>query len=162
MKRIKPIAALVPLGIAAMLTACAEPAADDAGSASDGGGDPASAQSAGNGASQAIAMVQTGWLTVGSDGAVQTTFFDADGRYRDYRNGEAIGSGGWSRRADNRLCLEPDQGLGDCWETGPLASDGTAIATNSDGMQIEIRQVTYLPAQAPGEDGAEDLESGAQ
>lgn len=91
-----------------------------------------------------ISVSESGWLTVGNDGAVQTTFFDADGRYRDLRNGEPFAEGSWEQRPDGRVCFEPDSGRGDCWETDKADENGEASATNGDGKVVAIKQITYL------------------
>lgn len=91
-----------------------------------------------------ITVAESGWLTVGTDGAVQTTFFDPDGRYRDLRNGEPFGEGAWEQRPDGKVCFEPDSGRGACWETDQADENGEAKATNGDGKSIVIKQITYL------------------
>ncbi len=96
----------------------------------------------------AIAVARTGWLTIGSDGAVQITHFDPQGRYRDLRNGEMVAQGNWQRGPENRLCFEPDAGRGECWTIGDVDEEGEAIATDSDGKTIAIRRVAYLPPQS--------------
>ena len=96
-----------------------------------------------------ITFVESGWLTVGTDGAVQTTFFDAGGRYRDYRNGDLFASGTWQQRPDGRLCFEPESGRGACWSFSKPDENGDVTATNADGKAIEIKRVTYV---APTED----------
>jgi len=92
---------------------------------------------------EAILMADTGWLSVGSDGAVQTTLFDPDGRYRDFRNGEAADSGAWQQRPDGSICFTPDTGQGDCWTTDGLEADGSAVVTSASGKRVEIKQITY-------------------
>lgn len=92
-----------------------------------------------------IAVSESGWLTVGTDGAVQQTYFDPDGRYRDLRNGEPFGEGAWEQRPDGKVCFEPDSGRGDCWETAKADESGEASATNGEGKTITIKQITYLP-----------------
>lgn len=95
-----------------------------------------------------ISFSETAWLTVGVDGAVQTTFFDADGRYRDLRNGALAAQGGWERRGDGMLCFEPDTGSGACWDTGPVDDKGEAIATDTAGKRIAIKRVAYIAPAA--------------
>lgn len=110
------------------------------------------ADSEGGKSEEPIAMAESGWLTVGNDGAVQTTFLDADGRYRDYRNNELLAQGTWQERSDGELCFEPDAGIGACWEISTPNKNGATIATDGDGKSIEIKRVTYI---APPEDGAD-------
>lgn len=101
-----------------------------------------------------LITAESGWLTIGGDGAVQTTFFDAGGRYRDLRNGALLAEGSWELREDASVCFEPDAGRGACWQIGAVDDNGTAIATDPDGKQIEIRRVTYV-APPPAEDGGD-------
>lgn len=122
----------------------APPATDPVADASGAGAAEDSGESGGG---DEFALTETGWLTIGSDGSVQTTFFDANGRYRDLVNGELVAEGGWQRRPDGTLCFEPDAGRGACWETGQPDENGTAIATDGDGKRIEIRRVTYIPLE---------------
>ena len=100
-----------------------------------------------------MAMKATGWLTIGADGAVQTTYLDPEGRYRDYRDGQPFARGEWARGPEGRLCFEPEAGRGTCWETGAADDDGSVIATDADGKTIRITRIAYL---AP--DGAPDGE----
>ena len=141
--------ALWLMGCAAAPSDANDTAAKDAAGADDGG----------NGAVQnpsPAPMAATGWLSIGGDGAVQTTFFDADGRYRDWRNGAQLASGNWTKRSDGRICFEPDAGLGDCWKIDPPDKNGEAIATDSEGKSIAIRQVTYIAPAEPAEPAAPD------
>jgi hypothetical protein len=130
-----------------------------------GGGESAEAPSepeAEEDNSERIAMAETGWLTIGRDGSVFTTHFDADGTYRDYRNGEFLQSGTWRRREDGLLCFTPSaqDRLGACWETQGLEDDGTMRALDADGQAIELRRVTYLPPKA-GENLADETSENA-
>lgn len=105
-----------------------------------------------------LAVADSAWLTVGTDGAVQTTFFDEGGRYRDLRNGQLFAQGAWEQRPDGTICFEPDTGFGACWQTEAEDENGTVIATNSDGKAIEIKRVTYIapPVQEEGEEEGAD------
>ncbi len=157
-----PRFSLAPFLALAVLTlpACADETSSDS-SGGNGGSESASDNSENDRSGQDVAVSETGWLTVGTDGAVQTTFFDAGGRYRDLRNGALLAEGMWEQRPDGTVCFEPDAGLGACWETGSEDETGTVIATNGDGKRIEIKRVTYLAPPAPeeGEDGAEAAEA---
>jgi len=110
-----------------------------------------------------LAMAETGWLTIGRDGSVYTTQFDADGTYRDYRNGEFLQEGKWRRSEDGLLCFTPatQDRPGACWETLGLEDDGTMRARDADGRAIQLRRVSYLPPEtaANDEDEAADDES---
>ena len=138
--RVRAICA-APLFALASLAACAgetEAPAD----APEGASSDAETEAT---ASQMVIGAESGWLTIGTDGAVQTTFLDTGARYRDFRNSELLAEGTWEVREDGALCFEPDAGRGDCWEIGAADENGAAVATNSDGKVIEIKRVTYLP-----------------
>ena len=104
---------------------------------------------------EAILMPDTAWLSVGSDGSVQTTFIDAGGRYRDFRNGVASDSGAWETRPDGSICMTPDAGRGDCWSFGDLEEDGSTIATSANGRRVEVKRITY---NAPPVEDTEEAE----
>ncbi len=133
------------------LGACAEEAGNGSSDSADTS-DTAEQASDATGSSDTLAVAETGWLTIGSDGAVQTTFFDTGGRYRDLRNGTLLSQGNWQQRPDGELCFEPDAGLGACWTTSSEEDGGTVIATNGDGKRIEIKRVTYIAPPAPDEE----------
>jgi len=122
----------------------------------DGSGDARSTQSDAPDASGEFSTVsETGWLTIGADGAVQTTYFDTDGRYRDFRNGEAVAEGEWRRDARDRVCFEPEAGRGACWSIDQPDDDGEAAATNADGKVIAIRRVAYMPPENNDDENGE-------
>ncbi|MEQ8411822.1 MAG: hypothetical protein RIB52_09730 [Erythrobacter sp.] len=126
-----------------------------------GGGDAETAQDDG-GASEAeaeaerTAMAGTGWLAIGEDGSVYTTYFDADGTYRDFANGAFLQQGAWRRREDGQLCFMPEAAdrLGACWDTQGMEDDGTMRALDADGRAIELRRVNYLPPETGDADGS--------
>ena len=93
------------------LAACT---AEETAPPSDGGGADGAVEEALQTADQSIPMAGTAWLTVGTDGAVQTTLIDADGRYRDMRNGELFGEGTWQLLPNGTICFEPETGVGAC------------------------------------------------
>lgn len=136
----KLIAATALLALAACAEQVEEGADESAAATPEAGATPSDEPSA----DTDIKVAESGWLTVGSDGAVQTTFFDADGRYRDLRNGEPFGTGSWEQRPDGKVCFEPDSGRGACWKTGKADENGEASATNDDGKRITIKQITYI------------------
>lgn len=143
-----------------ILSACSEGTGNGSGSGSGSGSSNASSVDAKAVAdeekendSRAIPMTETGWLSVGRDGSVQTTFFDSGGRYRDFRNGELWGEGGWEQRPDGSVCFEPDTGAGACWETGEPEEDGSIIITDEDGAKVEIQRVTYIAPETGDEAG---------
>jgi hypothetical protein len=140
-------APLVLLGLAA----CAP--AEDAGA---GDSVPEAAEAQDNVAenpSEAILMADTAWLSVGSDGSVQTTFLDPGGRYRDFRNGVAADTGSWEGRPDGTVCLNPDEGRGDCWTSSAFNEDGSALVTSADGKRVELKRITYIAPPADEETG---------
>lgn len=106
-------------------------------------------------ANEALLMADTAWLSVGSDGSVQTTFLDADGQYRDFRNGVAADTGSWESRLDGSLCLTPAVGRGDCWTSEKLEDDGSTILTSAGGKRVEIKQITYTAPPVLDEDTEE-------
>lgn len=141
-----PIRLLVPLGILA-LVACA-PAEDGSGDAEAAEEQGESAAAASESPAEPMLMADTGWLSVGSDGSVQTTFLDTGGRYRDFRNGIAMDTGGWERRTDGSVCFAPDAGQDQCWTAGRPDKDGSIIVKSSDGKRVEIKPITYTPPPA--------------
>ena len=143
--------AALALFAALALAACDDASGSGATDALTGSGDsePAAEESPAN---VSLPVAESGWLTVGADGAVQTTFFDAGGRYRDFRNGAPFGTVKWEQRPDGTVCFEPDEGAGACWETGPPNKDGEVIATDSDGNAISIKRITYVAPPSEDED----------
>jgi hypothetical protein len=101
-----------------------------------------------------LAMTGTAWRVVGEDGAIYTTFLDAEGEYRDMKNGDPWAEGTWERLADGRLCFTPsdEDRAGGCWSLGKHNTDGSMRVTSDAGREIELQQVTYL-APANGDEG---------
>lgn len=133
------------------------PQGGNAGSAPDGGSEGSASDSEAEAPAEPsandLAMINTAWRVTGEDGAVYTTYFDPEGRYRDTKNGEPWHEGAWERLADGRLCFTPDDQdrSGACWALGERKADGTMRARRDDGREIELQQVTYLaPAAAEG------------
>lgn len=142
------LALFAPLALAA----CDESSSSGAADVLTGGGEAApTAEETPDTVSLPVA--ESGWLTVGADGAVQTTFFDAGGRYRDLRNGEPFAQGKWEQRPDGKICFEPDEGAGSCWTTASPDDNGEVIATDDDGMAIAIKRITYVAPPSDEEDG---------
>lgn len=90
-------------------------------------------------------FARSAWLTIGVDGAVQTTFFDIEGRYRDLRNGALVAEGGWEERPEGTICFDPDTGRGGCWTITATEDDSTLIATNEQDKRVELKQLAYIP-----------------
>lgn len=108
-----------------------------------------------------VLMADTGWLSVGSDGSVQTTFLDTGGRYRDLRNGVAFDAGTWEGRPDGSVCFAPEDGQAQCWAPESMGDDGTTIVTSEDGKRVEIKRITYT-APVEETDAEADAEAGAR
>jgi hypothetical protein len=115
---------------------------------------------------QSVAMAKTAWLSVSKDGDVFTTYLDADGRYRDLREGAITNSGTWEQNEDGELCFKPDSGLIVCWAHGRPGLNGVMRATNASGRAIEVKKVSYRPPENPGQtdqagsDGETDGDAG--
>lgn len=143
---------IVPL-LCVVVAACAPGAEGSTGDSGAGSAEAQSGEGPGSGAEIEVMLnADTAWLSVGRDGSVQTTFLDAGGRYRDFRNGEAADSGSWEQRPDGSICFAPDAGLGACWATETSENDGTAIVVNETGTRVAIKRITYT---APPVEGAE-------
>ena len=144
-----------------LLAACAQPQEESGGEsaasqdASEASAEP-DAKSGDDATSfeavQMPVMSQTGWRVLGEDGAVYTTFFDADGSYRDFKNGEPMQTGTWEERVDGKLCFTPaEEGrIGECWKLDRVGSDGMMKPVSDAGKTIELRQVTYIAAEDEG------------
>ena len=98
-------------------------------------------------------MSGTAWRTVGEDGAILSTFLDADGRFRDFRNGDPMQEGSWDQPQEGRLCFTPEaeDRLGECWTLGKLRKNGEMRATSDTGLEIKLRQIAYV-AEETGDD----------
>lgn len=153
-----------PLCAALLLASCAAPADQDAEQAADANADnPAASEPAAEGdiptkaeadaaPSQMPTMTQTAWRVRGEDGAIYTSYLDADGSYRDFKNGDPLQTGTWEERMDGKLCFTPEvEGrIGECWALAPLDSDNTMQPVSDAGKSIDLRQVTYLPPEDEG------------
>ena len=154
--RMSPLLASVLL-----LAGCNPPPEEAAGesapaaAAASAAGDATSSESpAASPTPEQLALVNTAWRVSGEDGATYTTMFDADGQYRDLKNGEPWQQGGWERLADGRLCFEPsdETRAGACWTLGEEKQDGKMRARSDTGREIELQQVTYIaPLAQTGE-----------
>lgn len=140
--RLTPLHLLAPFGILA-LAACAPAKEGSNGSGETQANETPSNTASGEAPAAPMLMADTGWLSVGSDGSVQTTFLDTGGRYRDFRNGVAADTGVWERRPDGSVCFSPDAGQGRCWSAGQPEKDGSIIVTSASGRRVEIKPITY-------------------
>lgn len=96
-----------------------------------------------------IEMAGTAWAANDNDGAIYTTFIDADGAYRDFRDGRPHQIGAWDMPGNNRLCFLPDNApAGDadrsCWTVSLPADDGAMVAIGSGNREVTIRQIEYV------------------
>lgn len=120
------------------------------------GADTRETTSASSNAMRATDMAETAWRVRGEDGAIYTTYFDADATYRDFKNSVRLQEGTWQALSDeNKLCFTPSQEghIGECWALAPLSSKGIMQPTSDGGRTIELRQVTYI---APLDDESRD------
>lgn len=147
------------LSSAILLASCAAPADETAPPETPSEADQATADGqpekvvpAGAAPAKMPTMTQTGWRVRGEDGAVYTTYLDADGSYRDFKNGDPLQVGTWEERVDGKLCFTPEEEgrIGECWALKPLDSDGMMQPVSDAGKTIDLRQVTYLPPEGEG------------
>ena len=157
----RKIASLAALALCLPAMACApeeeeqaDPAAisegEDAQPASDDTPQPAHSE-----------FSDTAWRVMAEDGARYVTYIDADGTYRDYRNGEPWQEGSWkfdpaeeSSDGADLLCFTPDaeDGSERCWEPGRLLDD-ELIVTSGGGRRVALEKVTYVaPEEAETEE----------
>lgn len=103
-----------------------------------------------------VEMAETGWAANDSDGVIYTTFIDPDGTYRDFRDGVRYQIGSWDMPGSNRLCYRPDDAIEEsgaddggrtCWTVRPPGRDGVMIAVDSDGREVKVRRVKYVPPE---------------
>ena len=131
----------------AALAACAP--AEEA--ASDPAAEPQSAGEAGvvETTPKNLTLAETAWRASGEDGAVFTTYLDADGTYRDHKNGEPLQDGEWEEVSQGRICFTPakDETSGECWALEKPDAEGVMRATNDAEKVIELRRVTYVAPQ---------------
>ena len=145
------VSSAVLLSAALALSACA---AEEDGTA-DSPADVAASTGAADEARELKEFVGTAWRVSAEDGARYVTYLDAEGRYRDLRNGDPWQEGGWSLEAapgDEEgqvlLCFQPE---GDnvrerCWETGKL-DDGKLVVTSGGGRRVQLEKVAYEAPQ---------------
>ena len=102
------------------------------------------------------AFSATAWRALAADGARYTTYLDADGTYRDLRNGDPWQTGKWTHADSPQgrlLCFTPDHdnGVERCWEPDRM-SDGAMRAESETGHSIELERVEYsLPPEVDEE-----------
>lgn len=137
------------LSVIAALTLCAACSApEEEGETPTGQATEAGATASEDAPAERVALSGTAWRVEGEDGAIYTTYLDADGTYRDFKNGEPLQDGSWEELSEKRLCFSPssEEARGECWDREPQDSDGTMRATSDSGLTVELRQVTYIAA----------------
>ena len=135
-----------------LLAACA-PADDGSGTEQSDTGDGQQADNA-QSASAPDSFAETAWLVRSEDGARFVTHFDADGTYRDFRNGDPYQQGEWSYAEGpqgKQLCFAPqaENGVERCWVPGRIRGD-IMEATGPGGRRIELQRAQY---EAPEDEG---------
>ena len=142
---------------ASLISACA-PQEDTADTGDEGAGETAAKASA-TGKPAPDTLIETAWRIRAEDGARYVTMFDADGTYRDLRNGDPWQQGTWDY-ADGpegkQVCFVPEgeNAVEQCWLPGRI-KDGVMIATGPAERRIELERVTYRPAE-PEEGDAQE------
>lgn len=104
-------------------------------------------------------MSETAWRTQAEDGARFVTYLDADGTYRDMRNGDPWQQGAWNYAEGpdgKEICFRPDHedGVERCWLPG-RTKDGTLVVTGPEGLRIELERAEYQAPEAVEEDASE-------
>ena len=104
---------------------------------------------------------ETAWRVMAEDGARYITYIDADGTYRDLRNGNPWQQGSWTfdKAQDgggdsDLLCFVPDaeDASERCWEPGRL-QDNELIVTSGGARRVSLEKVTYVaPEDATSEE----------
>lgn len=153
MRKVLMIAVTCGLGLAACTQQAEESSGDpeasdrqQAGEEAKGGRIPAN-------------FAETAWLARASDGTRFVTHFDADGTYRDIRNGEFLQSGNWTYAdgpSGKQICLEPDveNSVKMCWQPDKMDGD-TMIATGAGDRRIELQRFAYVAPETEDGDTAE-------
>ena len=126
--------------------ASSEAADENKGESSASPSDAAAAANDDAASEEDMVLPSSAWRVTGEDGAIYTTFFDADGLYRDMKNGDAWADGAWERLGDGRVCFTPSEEsrAGACWSLGRESREGTMRVTSDDGREVELQRVTYI------------------
>lgn len=142
--QVRSFARLLPIPAISLALAACNPPPDSGGMAAEQSATPEPSGSAMSRA-KPVSMAETGWLVVGRDGSIFTTYLDADDTYRDLRNGQPLETGQWTLSNDSELCFTPEaqDRAGDCWTLDTPGDDGALRATNTAGLEIELRQIPY-------------------
>ena len=171
---------MIPAFLLAGLSGCAQ---SDNAASEDGGEAGAEAGAGGSGGSAIDSAMGTGapaetaeenrfaptqfqrtaWRATSEEGARYTTYINADGTYRDLRNGDPYQTGTWRFGTAKELCFTPDETghIGACWKPGFL-DNGVLPMTREDGHRIEVTQIQYLsPDQQIPDDSPEDAPNNA-
>lgn len=150
------------ISISLLLAACAAPESEEDASTvgEEGAETPPSPAVSGSIPDE---MGGTAWRTSTESGARLATYLDADGTYRDLRNGDPYGTGSWVYTDGARgklLCFTPsaetDTGSegGEtatpqetCWETSRVR-EGKMVVTGPGGKRVELTSIAYAPASS--------------
>ena len=100
-------------------------------------------------------FAETAWISRSEDGARYTTFFDADGSYRELRNGDPRQTGEWSFAEGpegKQVCVQPDAeaGVKSCWRPDSI-EDGKLLVSGPEGKRVALQRADY---SAPGAEDA--------
>lgn len=98
----------------------------------------------------------TAWRAQGEDGSLYTTYIDADGTYRDLRNGDPWQTGKWTYdlAGENRLCFTPDDenGAERCWRPERMHGAALDVIGGVEARRVELEPVEYAAADVEGQD----------
>jgi hypothetical protein len=140
----------VPLltGLALLAAACTQQGDPTSGDVA-GGPTPAATSSTATDSPMPTSFAATAWLSEADDGARYTTFLDADGTYRDLRNGDPWQTGSWTYNdaGDGRLCFTPDakNGVQRCWLPDSMNGEAMDVIGGTDSRRVELQPVDYTP-----------------
>ena len=149
----RPIASLAALALCLPVIACApqDDTQEDPATVTDEEDTQAPEEDADASPPSHSEFSDTAWRVMAEDGARYVTYIDADGTYRDFRNGEPWQEGSWkfdpaeeSGDGVDLLCFMPDaeDGSERCWEPGRLLDD-ELIVTSGGGRRVALEKVTY-------------------
>jgi len=99
-------------------------------------------------------FAETAWRSEADDGTRYVTYIDADGTYRDLRNGDPWQTGTWTydKAGEHRLCFTPDDknGVERCWKPEKMHGQDMDVVGGPDAQRVELEQVDYV---ARGKEG---------
>ena len=135
------LALLTGVALVSCTPAEEEPAAETEGTEAE----PAGAEDGADNVPESFA--ETAWISRSEEGARFVTYFDADGTYRELRNGDPRQTGEWSFAEGpegKQICVQPDAGAGEksCWQPDRM-KDGKLIVTGPEGKRVELQRADY-------------------